>query len=76
MAHLRRESSNSLFEILEGWEAYLQAENIDFAELSQETLYGVSEKHQSLSLTPLPIKPENPSPRLAKPRKRLRRPQP
>ncbi len=31
---LERESSNSLFEVLEDWEAYLQAENLDFDELS------------------------------------------
>ena len=35
MARLKRESSNSLFEVLEGWEAYLQAENLDIGELSQ-----------------------------------------
>jgi len=35
MAHLERESSNTLFETLEDWEAYLQAENVDFTELSR-----------------------------------------
>ena len=32
---LERESSNSLFDVLEEWDRVLQAENIDFAELSR-----------------------------------------
>ena len=35
LVRLERESSNSLFEVLEGWEAYLQAEKIDLDNLSQ-----------------------------------------
>lgn len=37
MVRLERETSNSLFEILEDWEAYLQAENLNFADLSQNS---------------------------------------
>lgn len=33
MVRLERESSNSLFEVLEDWDRVLQAENIDFGEL-------------------------------------------
>ena len=35
LVRLERESSNSLFEVLEDWDRVLQAENIDFSELSR-----------------------------------------
>lgn len=35
MVRLERESSNSLFDILEDWDLVLQAENIDLEELSR-----------------------------------------
>lgn len=49
MVRVERETSNSfgadLFEILEDWEAYLQAENIDFDNLSQDSVIdAVSDK--------------------------------
>ena len=36
MAELEGETSNSLFDTLEDWNAYLKAENIDFDDLPTE----------------------------------------
>jgi len=54
MVHLERESSNSLFETLEGWEAHFQAENINFSDLSQR----VDEEAESDTSDNSPVTPK------------------
>lgn len=64
MARLKGETSNTLaddlFETLEDWNTYLQAENINFSELSQRPVGYEGDKPEKLTIKPQQLRRPQP----------------
>lgn len=80
MVRLERETSNTLaddlFGTLEDWNKYLQAENIDFSDLSRNVLDDEPDEQAASLVDSLSAQPETSSPRSRHRRKHMQGPQP